>query len=148
MTQRTRNLLSAIIVLAIGGYWFFAAYEYRELSRLYPQVIAGIVVTLATILLVLTLLGHGPKIQIATGDASERHLKSGTMMAVMIVWTALIPVVGLLIASVIGVAAMGTITFRAHVGTRRAIIVAVIAVFAFFVLFRYLLNVPFPTGLL
>jgi hypothetical protein len=66
----------------------------------------------------------------------------------MLVWTALIPLLGLLIASLIGVGVMGTITFRAHVGTVRAIFIALGLVLGFFLLFRFLLNVPFPRGIL
>lgn len=148
MTQRTRNLLSGSVILAISVYWFVAAGKYKELSRLYPQVIAVIVAVLALVLLTLTIVGHGPKIRLATGNAAERHLKSGTMIAAMILWTALIPFLGLLIASVIGVTMMGFVTFRAHDGTMRAVVVAVVLVLVFFLLFRYLLNVPFPTGIL
>lgn len=148
MNQKTRNLLSGSIILAVSIYWFIAAGAFKELSRLYPRVIAVIVAVLALVLLVMTLVGKGPRIELATGDAGERHLRSGTMIGAMLLWTALVPVVGLLIASVVGVTAMGLITFRAHVGTVRAIIIAVILVFLFFLLFRFLLNVPFPTGIL
>lgn len=148
MIERTRNLLSGSIILAVSVYWFVAAADYKELSRLYPQVIAVIVAGLALVLLGMTIFGNGPKIQLATGDPGERHLRSTTMIVAMIVWTALIPVLGLLIASVIGVTTMGLITFRAHAGTVRAIVIAVALVFVFFLLFRFLLNVPFPRGIL
>lgn len=148
MSEKMRNLLSGVAILAVSIYWFIAARGFKELSRLYPQVIAVIVGLLALVLLGMTLLGRGPKIALAGGDAGERHLRSGTMIGAMVLWTALIPVVGLLIASIVGVTAMGLITFRAHVGTVRAIIIAVLLVFVFFLLFRFLLNVPFPTGIL
>ena len=82
----------------------------------------------------------------AAGDAGERHTRSGTLMAALILWTALIPLVGLLIASILGVVVMGLITFRAHVGTIRAIVIALAAVMVFYFLFQRLLNVPFPLG--
>lgn len=148
MSEKARNLLSGFAILTVSIYWFVAAGEFKELSRLYPQVIAVIVAFLALVLLGMTLFGRGPKIALAGGDAGERHMRSGTMIVVLVLWTALIPVVGLLIASVLGVTAMGLLTFRAHVGTIRAIIIAVILVFVFFLLFRILLNVPFPTGIL
>lgn len=148
MTQRQRNLSAAITLMVASVYWYTTAADYRPLSRLYPQVVAGIVFVLAVVLAVLTLIGHGPVIVMAAkGDASERHVRSGTLIAALLVWTALIPLVGLLAASLLGVTTMGVITFRAHVGTLRAVIIAVIAVVLFYVLFEAVLYVPFPTGI-
>ncbi len=147
LSQRSRNLLSSAILLTVGLYWFLEGGTYGPLSRLYPRVLAAIVVVLALLLGGLTLAGNGPVIRIARGDAAERHRRSGTLIAAMVIWTLLIPVVGLLPASVVGVVAMGVITFRAHAGTLRAIIIALAAVLAFYFLFQQLLNVYFPMGL-
>lgn len=147
MTERSRNLSSAVVLLAVSVYWYTAAADYRELSRLFPRVIALIVGAGAVLLGVLTLSGHGPIIRMAQGDAGQRHMRSGTLMTVLIGWTALIPLLGLLPASVIGVTVMGYITFRGHHGTLRAIIIALVSVVVFYGLFTFLLNVPFPLGL-
>ncbi len=148
MTQRARNLTAAVALMAASLYWFQGASDYRPLSRLYPQVVAGIVFVLAVVLAILTLVGHGPVIVIAKGDAGERHVRSGTLVVTLVVWTALIPVLGLLTASIIGVTVMGVITFKAQVGTKRAIIIAAIAVLLFYFFFEIVLYVPFPQGLL
>ncbi|MFW6214484.1 MAG: tripartite tricarboxylate transporter TctB family protein [Alkalispirochaetaceae bacterium] len=146
--EKTRNLLSALAVMAVSTYWFFGGRDFRPLSRLFPQVLAAIVFTLALTLGVLTLLGRGPVIRLASTETGERHLRSGTLMGALVVWTALIPLVGLLFASVIGTVLMGLLTFRAHVGTLKAVVIALISVALFYLLFTSLLNVPFPTGLL
>jgi len=147
LSQRSRNLLSASILLVVGIYWYAEGATYGPLSRLYPQVLAIMIVILALLLGGLTLAGNGPVIRIARGDAAERHRRSGSLILAMIVWTLLIPVAGLLIASIVGVIAMGTITFRAHAGTIKAIVIALVAVLAFYFLFQQLLNVYFPMGL-
>ncbi|MFP4330786.1 MAG: tripartite tricarboxylate transporter TctB family protein [Alkalispirochaetaceae bacterium] len=146
--EKTRNLLSALAVMAVSTYWFFGGRDFRPLSRLFPQVLAAIVFTLALTLGVLTLLGRGPVIRLASTETGERHLRSGTLMGALVVWTALIPLVGLLFASVIGTVLMGLLTFRAHVGTLKAVVIALVSVGLFYLLFTSLLNVPFPTGLL
>ncbi len=147
MTQRARNLTAAIVIMVVSGYWFVEAGSFRPLSALFPRVVAAILFVLALILSVLTLFGHGPVIRLAKGDATERHVRSGTLMGALLLWTALIEVVGLLIASVIGVLVMGMVTFRAHVGTIRAVIIALVSVLAFYAMFLYLLHVPFPAGI-
>jgi len=148
MPQRARNLLSAIVLLIAGVYWFIEARGYPPLSRLYPQVLAGIIVVLSLLLGGLTLAGFGPVIRLARGDAAERHLRSGMLMTSLIVWTLLIPLGGLLIASLIGVVTMGFLTFRAQKGTIRGIVIAVVVVLGFYFLFQEVLNVYFSFGLL
>ena len=148
MTQRARNLTASIVLMLLTVYWYRTAAAYRPLSRFYPQVVAGIVFTLAALLGILTVIGHGPVIVISRGDAAQRHVRAGTLMAALILWTALIPVIGLLAASLVGVTIMGFISFRGHEGTVRAIIVAVLSVAAFYFLFEIVLYVPFPRGLL
>jgi hypothetical protein len=146
MTARTRNLGAAIFVLIVSAYWFVEAGGFRPLSRIFPQVVAAIVFVSAAVLAVLTLMGHGPVIRMATGDSGTRHKRSGTLMGALVLWTALVPLVGLLAAGTVGVIVMGLITFRGHQGTTRAIIIALVSVGAFYALFRYVLFVPFPTG--
>ncbi|MEX2445689.1 MAG: tripartite tricarboxylate transporter TctB family protein [Alkalispirochaeta sp.] len=147
MTARTRNFAAAVLVLLVSAYWYVEADGFRPLSRIFPQVVAGIVFVSALVLAVLTLVGHGPVIAMAAGDSGTRHMRSGTLMGALVLWTALVPLVGLLAAGVVGVIVMGLITFRGHHGTTRAIIVALVSVSVFYALFRYVLFVPFPTGI-
>lgn len=148
LSQKTRNLLSAGILLVVGIFWFIEAGDYGPLSRLYPRVLAVLVVLLALLLGGLTLAGFGPVIKIAMEDARERHLRSGSLMVALVVWTALIPLVGLLIASILGVLFMGYLTFRSHHGTMRAVIIALVVVVGFYFLFQRVLNVYFTMGIL
>jgi putative tricarboxylic transport membrane protein len=148
MTQRARNLSSALVLMVVTAFWFVESTGFRPLSRIFPRVLAAVVFVLAAILALLTLIGRGPVIKLAEGDAGARHVRSGTMIAAMVVWTGLIPLIGLLAASFIGVIGIGFLTFRAHIGTLRAIVIAVALVGAFYLLFAVLLNVPFPRGLL
>ena len=148
MTQRARNLTSAAVLAGVGVYWFITAAEFGPLSRLFPRVISVIVVVLAVCLAAMTLLGRGPAIVLAQGDAGERHGRSATLMASLILWTALIPLAGLLIASIVGVTVMGLITFRNHSGTIRAMIIALVLVAAFYFSFQEILNVTFPRSLI
>lgn len=144
MTERSRNLTASILVMVGSGFWFIKSGDFPPLSSIFPRVLGAIVFALAAILAVLTLFGRGPSIKIAEGDAGSRHLRAGTLIAATVVWTALIPIIGLLAASFIGVIGIGILTFRAQVGTIRAIIIAVIAVALFYLLFSVVLNVPFP----
>ena len=147
MTQRARNLTASLVLMAATVYWYRTAEAYRPLSRLYPQVVAGIVFVLAAVLGILSLIGHGPVIVIADGDAAQRHVRAGTLMVALVLWTALVPLIGLLAASLVGVTVMGLITFRGHTGTVRAILVAAVSVVVFYFLFELVLYVPFPTGM-
>lgn len=147
MTQKARNLSAALIIMGVSVFWFVEAGGFRPLSALFPRVAAVILLVLGAVLTVWTLVGHGPVIRMAKGDASQRHARSGTLMAALILWTALIPLLGLLGASIIGVLVMGIITFRAHVGTIRAVVIALVSVLIFYFLFQELLHVPFPLGL-
>lgn len=133
--------------MIVTVYWHRTAAAYRPLSRLYPQVVAAIVFVLAAVLGILTVIGHGPVIVIAKGDSGERHVRAGTLMAAIVLWTVLVPIIGLLPASLIGVTIMGLITFRGHQGTLRAILVAIASVIIFYFLFEVVLYVPFPTGI-
>ncbi len=148
MKQTARNLTAAILVMAASAYWFLESDGFRPLSRLFPRFVSAVVFVLAAILAALTLFGKGPIIRISRGNAETRHLRSGTLIVAMTVWTALIPLLGLLTASLLGVTGIGVLTFRAHIGTRRAIFIAVAVVIAFYLLFALALNVPFPRGLL
>lgn len=148
LPQKHRNLVASIALMAACVYWFVTASAYRPLSRLYPQVVAAIVFGLALVLLILTLVGHGPVISMAKGPVGERHVRAGTLIITMVGWTALIPIVGFLVASVVGVTVLGLITFRAHAGTVRAVFIAVAAVVVFYFIFQVALYVPFPAGLL
>lgn len=147
LSQESRNIASAVIVMGVATFWFFEANTFRPLSRLFPQVLAAIVFVLALILLVLTIIGRGPKIRLAGGDSAERHNRAATLIGGLLVWTVLIPVVGLLAASLLGTLLMGMLTFRAHLGTLRAVVIALVSVTLFYILFSVLLNVPFPMGL-
>lgn len=148
MSEKGRNLSSAVAIMAVSGYWFIAADAFRPLSRLFPQVLGGIVFVLGLILAILTLIGRGPRIRLSGGDSGERHMRSGTLIGALLLWTALIPLSGLLIASVVGTVVIGLLTFRAHAGTLRAIVIALVAVALFYALFSMVLNVRFPLGLL
>ncbi len=146
MTQKTRNLSAALAIMAVSVFWFLESGTFRPLSALFPRVVAVIVFVIGAILTAWTLFGHGPVIRMAEGDASERHTRAGTLMAALVLWTALIPLLGLLVSSIIGVVVMGVITFRAHVGTIRAIVIALVSVLAFYFVFQVFLHVPFPAG--
>lgn len=148
MTQRARNLTSAAVIMAASAYWYIEGSGFRPLSAIFPRVLAVIVFVLAALLGILTLIGHGPVIKVSDGDAAARHLRAGTLMVATVIWTALVPILGLLIASVVGVLGIGILTFRAHIGTIRAIIIAVAFVGLFYALFAIVLNVPFPRGVL
>ena len=148
MSSKARNIVASAAVMAISVFWYVEAGSFRSLSALFPRVVAVILFVLAVILLILTLLGLGPTIRTADGDTTQRRLRSATLIAALIVWTSLIPLIGLLAASVVGVLFLGVVTFRAHVGTIRAVTVATISVVVFYLLFRILLHVPFPMGLL
>jgi putative tricarboxylic transport membrane protein len=147
MTQKARNLTAALVLMALSVYWFLEADGFRPLSALFPKVVALIVFTIGAVLTLWTLLGRGPVIRMAEGDATQRHTRSGTLIGALVLWTALIPFLGLLVASIVGVVVMGLITFRAHVGTIRAIVIALASVLIFYFLFQVLLHVPFPAGL-
>lgn len=148
MTERARNVSASLLVMAGSAYWFVEASSFRPLSRIFPRVLGGVVFLLALTLGVLTLIGRGPSIKLASGDAGARHLRAGTLIGAMLVWTVLIPLIGLLVASILGVVGIGVLTFRAHVGTIRAIVIAVVSVVVFYLLFAVVLHVPFPGGIL
>ena len=148
MSSKARNMVASAAIMAVSLFWYIEAGSFRSLSALFPRVVAVILFILALILSILTLLGLGPAIRRREGDATQRHVRSATLIAALVVWTSLIPLIGLLFSSVVGVLFLGVVTFRAHVGTVRAVTLALISVVVFYLIFRLLLQVPFPMGML
>lgn len=153
MKDTTRNIIAALACITVGLYWYRGAQGFRELSRLFPEVVGLVLVVLGGVLLAVTVRGgsgashSGTSTATATNTATTsgvRHYRSATLLGSLILWTLLIPFIGLLPASLGGVALMGYFTFSGHQGTGRAIIVAGITVILFFALFTWVLRVPFP----
>lgn len=156
MKDTTRNVIAALACITVGLYWYRGAQGFRELSRLFPEVVGLVLAILGGVLLAVTVRGgsgasqsgastttHTPANNTAT-TSGVRHYRSATLLGSLILWTLLIPFIGLLPASLGGVTLMGYFTFSGHQGTRRAIIVAGITVILFFALFTWVLRVPFP----
>lgn len=148
MPVRKRNLVAAALILAGAVYFVVEADSFRPLSRLFPRVVGFGVIGLAGLLGVLSLIGRDPDVQGAGTGAEGRHVRSVTLVLVLTGWTALIPVLGLLISSIVGVLTLGLVMFRRHVASFRSTVVALVAIGLFYALFAIILNVPFPGGVL
>lgn len=146
MKDTTRNVIAALACITVGLYWYRGAQGFRELSRLFPEVVGLVLAILGGVLLAVTVRGDSGASQsgASTTTSGVRHYRSATLLGSLILWTLLIPFIGLLPASLGGVALMGYFTFSGHQGTGRAIIVAGITVILFFALFTWVLRVPFP----
>ncbi len=151
MKDTTRNIIAALACIPVGLYWYRGAQGFRELSRLFPEVVGLVLMVLGGVLLAVTVRGGSGASHSGTSTATNtattsgvRHYRSATLLGSLILWTLLIPFIGLLPATLGGVALMGYFTFSGHQGTGRAIIVAGITVILFFALFTWVLRVPFP----
>jgi len=146
----TRDIIAALACIGVGLYWFQTAQRFRELSRLFPEIAGVVLAALAGLLLVITLAGLR-KETVASKQSlpsaqptGTRHYRSATLLGSLGLWTILIPMIGILPASLAGVTLMGFSTFAGHQGTRRAIIIAGVTVILFYALFAGVLRVPFP----
>lgn len=152
MKRVWQERLAALLIMAAGAYWLQQSYRFGELSALFPRVISLIMLVLAAVWFASTLVKAiaGATAQGVTDvheTVAERRRAAYQSLVVivwLVVWTALVPVIGLLLASFVGVTGLTLAAFWGTVGTRRSVLLALVVVWLFYLTFRFLVHVPFP----
>lgn len=144
MNRTVSERLAAIVILALGGYWFFESFRFGELSALFPRIIAVALMVFTTIWLAQS-FNRQWSVQ-PTDRATNRRAarQSLSLIVALLAWTALVPWIGLLYASTLGVTGLTLASFWGKEGTRRSVVVALVVVMVFYAAFRFLIRVPFP----
>ncbi|WP_142848132.1 tripartite tricarboxylate transporter TctB family protein [Telmatospirillum sp. J64-1] len=138
-------IVVTLCLMAVAGWALWEAQRMSELGKLFPITFGGLMLTLCSILLVKQLLGRStPRLELE-GSMPRRAL----LVVVMIAWIALLPVLGFVVAGLLGFFAIMAIAGHDGWPLPRllrfvAIGIAVVALIAW--IFQHLLHVPLPAG--
>lgn len=143
----TPGIVGSAILVAIGAAAFYFAKDFSALGSVFPRTIGAAMILFAGSYLVLALVRPGPPKPVEQGSALRRAALFGVMLA----WSLLLERVGFLSTSI---AAFTAILFIANYDrwtARRAVTYAVASALllgGLYAVFRFVLQVPLPTGLL
>lgn len=141
------GLLLAAASAAIAAYVLWEAQRFSPLASVFPRFIAIVLIVTAAALALLIFLGYQKPPKPGTGSNIRRLGLAISMVA----WLALIPVLGFLLASLLGFAAVGIVAKYDEWSARRWFsfaLATLVSVALFCLIFSQLLNVPLPKGLL
>lgn len=139
---------------AVGATMFSMSLDMSPLAAMFPRTIGAAMALLAVLHMVLALAGRsGQAVERGSGlaEQAEGFGRRMTLLATMIAWALLFPVVGMFVTSLAAcVILMFTGLFGRPTADRLAIhLAAVLAmVAAFYLLMSSLLNIPMPRGLI
>lgn len=140
---RENYVALALIIISVIALW--ETRGLNEMSAVFPQVIAGIMLFLSAIYLIKSFIVIDDS-KVFTGIDKKRV---STMFIGLGIYTFLIWLIGFLLASVIYITFF--VWYLQEKETRRlskAAISSVLFCTGFFLLFKYVLAVPLPTGIL
>lgn len=151
--MRSTDRISALVLLALCGYFYAVTGDFNRLGRLFPRTIIIILGVLSGVLLVSSFLPRAEKLKEkkAFGPVSTSYMEIGLAAGLFVAWAFLLHLIGFAVTSFIFFSAIAVIfekrnkPFTYYV-VKVASIGLSIAVFYYF--FSSLLRVPFPRGLL
>ncbi|GAA5344984.1 tripartite tricarboxylate transporter TctB family protein [Planifilum fimeticola] len=134
----------ALLVLALGLLALWETRELNEMSAVFPQTVGGILTGLGLFYLLYSLFRPVSR---KGGTAVDRR-RVLLMTTAMVGYVLLIGVIGFLPATLVftGFSAW-VLQGRESASLSRAMLFAVVVSVGFFLLFRYVFLVPFPTGI-
>ncbi len=151
--MRSADRMSALVLLALCGYFYAATSDFNRLGRLFPRTIVVILGVLSLALLISTFLPRAEKQKDrkAFGPISTSYAEIGLAAGLFTAWAFLLHLVGFAVTSFIFFSVISVIFEKRHKPftyymVKVAAIGLSIAVFYYF--FSSLLRVPFPRGLL
>lgn len=156
-SARARDWAGAVgsgFFLALGIYVFVASFSMSPMAAMFPRTIGAVMTVLAFLQIAASLTGRSGQAVEKGSSVAEQAEGLGrrlTLLAVMIAWALLFPVVGMFATSLAAcVVLMFTGLFGRLTPSRLALYLAVVFVMvvAFYLLMTNVLNIPMPRGLL
>ena len=139
---------------AVGLYVFVTSFGLSTMAAMFPRTIGAVLVILALVQIAAALTGRSAKAVEAGSSVADQAEGLGrrlVLLATMIGWALLFPVIGMFVTSL---AACTILMFTAQFGSpshgRRAVHLGVAfgMVVIFYLLMSEVLNIPMPRGLL
>jgi hypothetical protein len=151
--MRSTDRISALVLLAICGYFWTVTAGFNRLGRLFPRTIIVTLGVLAGVQLVSTFLPRAEKLKEkkAFGPISTSYTEIGLAAGLIVAWAFLLHLIGFAVTSFVFFSVIAVVFEKRHKPftyymVKVASIGLSIAVFYYF--FSSLLRVPFPRGLL
>lgn len=142
-----RSIAGAAAFIAIGVLAIYYSSEFSSLGSVFPRTIAVLMIVLSCVYIAMAVLRPAPGVASERGSLPRRLLLAATMLA----WALLLHPVGFLTTSVVCYAVVLVITNYDRWTPGRAVAYAasgIAVVGGLFAIFAYVLQVPFPHGLL
>ncbi len=142
------NIGSAFVASALGVVVLIGAREYSDLGALLPKIIGIGLIFLSVLLIALELLRPGQQrdFDVQGGSLARR----AGLVALMIVWVALLPVLGFLPISILAFMLIAFAVPAEHRWTPKRLFAhglgAVVLIVVFWAVLLYVLYVPLPAG--
>ncbi|WP_159588008.1 tripartite tricarboxylate transporter TctB family protein [Chelativorans xinjiangense] len=138
---------------ATGLYVFITSFSMSPMAALFPRTIGAVMATFAILQIAASLTGRSGQAVEKGSSVAEQAEGLGrrlTLLAVMVAWALLFPVVGMFVTSLLAsVVLMFTGLFGRLSPFRLALYLAVVFVMVvvFYLLMSNVLNIPMPRGL-
>jgi putative tricarboxylic transport membrane protein len=153
MTDRRPDLAGAAVALvffAVGLYALWTSFAMTMLGAIFPRTIGGVLMALSLVQIGLSLTGRGGQASGEGGDATAEGLTRRLgLVAVMVAWAILFPILGFVATSLVAVILL--IAIAEHERTsplmwlvRIAAIAAMVGIF-YWLMVR-VLFIPMPRG--
>ncbi len=149
--------LRFVPTLIFGGLSVWVLIRAQTLSTvaaIFPTFVGGVMLILSISLLVMQICGRGPaKIQ---GEFSEENwggsnYRRAMFIAIMVIWTLLIPWIGFLTISAIAVVAITLVATHEKAPFHTIVLrvaISFMVILSFYILFSQVLHIPLPKGMM
>lgn len=150
MTNARRDwpsIAGAAVFIAVGALAVYHSSEFSTLGQVFPRTIAVLMIVLSAVYIAMALLR--PRAPAAPGRGS--HVRRLLLAVTLVAWALLLNPVGFLTTSVACYAAILVITNYDRWTPRRTLLYAasgMAVVGGLYAIFAYVLQVPFPQGML
>ena len=144
--ERHTNAVAGVVFALIGAYVIWEAQRFGEHGAVTPVFIGVGLIVLSAALVISSFVFPRlvPATQVPTGALKKR----GVLVLLMIVWVAVLPIVGFLASSIVAFGLIASAVPIRHQWTMRGVVLhavgAVSITFAFWYVLTTYLNVPLP----
>lgn len=142
-----RGIIGAVVFVIAGVLAIYYSSDFSPLGSVFPRTIAAAMIVLSVVYIIVALLGGGAPEPSQAGSAPRRILLALALLA----WALLLEPLGFLSTSIICYAAVLVIANYDRWTPRRALVytaVGVVVLGGLYGTFRFVLQVPFPSGIL
>lgn len=152
--RKTRDLpgmIMAVLFIGVGAWILLEARHLSTLGSVFPRTIAIALILFSLVLLGMNLRRARPAAASAGTDSRESTPRRLLLVAIMVGWSLLMPVVGFFVSSLAAFVALLVVAEYERWSMRHAVLyglTAVLVVAGFYFLLRDVLLIPVPRGLL